>query len=82
MVPIDGTWDDELGEPHILAGAVDRLAVRHYCYASTKREFWVGWRGADGFGEERGSLLYERFVGAGRRGTWINLRSAARVRAG
>ncbi len=28
MVPIDGTWD-ELGEPHVLAGAIDRLAVRH-----------------------------------------------------
>jgi hypothetical protein len=30
VVPIDGTWDDELGEPHVLAGAIDRLAVRHY----------------------------------------------------
>jgi hypothetical protein len=30
MVPILGSWDEDLGQPHILAGAVDRLAVRHY----------------------------------------------------
>jgi hypothetical protein len=30
MVPIDGTWDDELGEPHWLAGSVDRLAGSAY----------------------------------------------------
>lgn len=30
MVPIEGTWDDELGEPHMLGGSVDRLAIRHY----------------------------------------------------
>ncbi len=27
MVPIVGTWDEDLEEPHILAGSVDRLAV-------------------------------------------------------
>lgn len=104
VVPIDGTWDDDLGEPHLLGGSVDRLAVRHflrkeavciddyktgkeyrflrhnlqftaYAYASTKPEFWVGWRGEDGFGEERGRQLFERFEGAGRRGTWINMRT-------
>lgn len=30
MVPIDGTWDEDLGEPHYLAGSIDRLVVRHY----------------------------------------------------
>ncbi len=104
MVPIDGTWDDELAEPHQLAGTVDRLAVRYfrgkpavciddfktgkeyknlrqnlqftaYCYASTKHEFWTGWQGEDGFGTERGTRLFNRFQNAGRRGTWINLRS-------
>lgn len=30
MVPIAGTWDEELGEPHYLGGSVDRLAIRHY----------------------------------------------------
>lgn len=102
--PIDGTWDEELGEPHYLAGSVDRLAVRFYrraltvciddsksgkeqtylrhnvqgtaySYATTKREFWVGHRGEDGFGEERGEELYQRFQTAGRRFTWINLRT-------
>lgn len=104
IVPLEGTWDDELGEPHWLAGAVDRLAVRHYsrvpvlaiddlksgkeqphlrhnqqftayCLASTTREFWVGARGEDGFGEERGQELFERFQHAPRRGTWVNLRT-------
>lgn len=28
IVPLPGTWDEELGEPHWLAGAIDRLAVR------------------------------------------------------
>jgi hypothetical protein len=103
-VPIHGTWDDELGEEHRLAGTVDRLAVRHfkgvpavavddfktgqipsylrhdlqfsaYCYATTTREFWVGDRGEDGFGLERGQELFERFQGRGRRATWISLRT-------
>lgn len=30
MVPIDGTWDDDLGQPHILAGSIDRLVARKY----------------------------------------------------
>lgn len=30
IVPIAGTWDDELREPHHLAGSIDRLAIRHY----------------------------------------------------
>lgn len=30
QVPIDGTWDDDLGEPHYLAGSIDRLAIRHF----------------------------------------------------
>lgn len=29
-VPIDGTWDEELAEPHVLVGSIDRLAVRYY----------------------------------------------------
>ena len=30
VVPIHGTWDDDLGRPHELAGTVDRLSVRRY----------------------------------------------------
>ena len=30
QVPIAGTWDDELDEPHVLAGSIDRLACRYY----------------------------------------------------
>lgn len=104
MVPIDGTWDYDLNEPHVLAGSIDKLVVRWikrkqvlgvddyktgkeyrylrqnlqftaYCYATTKREFWTGWRGEDGFGEELGGQLFERFKDAGRRGTWINLKT-------
>lgn len=103
IVPLPGTWDDELGEPHWLAGSVDRLAARHYlrqlalciddyktgkeyvalrynlqfsgyALASLQREFWVGARGEDGFGD-RGEEMFQRFQGAGRRGTWINLRT-------
>jgi len=103
MVPIEGTWDFELEQPHILAGSIDRLVARRYkrhlilgvddyktgaeytylrqnlqfsayCYASTTREFWVGAHGEDGFGEERGQELFERFAGKSRRGTWINMR--------
>lgn len=29
-VEIPETWDDELGEPHVLLGTIDRLAVRYY----------------------------------------------------
>lgn len=112
IVPIEGTWDDDLQEPHFLAGSVDRLALRHYlrnlsvciddyktgkdykylrhnmqfsayCYASTQREFWVGFDGLvsghrmveDGFGEERGNELFTRLAECGRRGTWINMRT-------
>lgn len=104
MVPIEGTWDYELEQPHILAGAVDRMVARYYkrelalgiddwktgkeyrflrhnlqftayCYASTLPEFWTGWGGEDGYGQERGMQMYERFHGKGRRGTWINMRT-------
>ncbi len=103
QVPIEGTWDEDLGEPHVLAGTIDRLCVRHYsgrlilgiddyksgkeyrylrqnlqftayAYATTRREFWLGWRGEDGFGPERGERLFKRFDGKARRGTWINMR--------
>jgi hypothetical protein len=30
QVPIDGTWDEDLEQPHILAGTIDKLAVRYY----------------------------------------------------
>lgn len=30
QVPIPNTWDEDLGEPHILAGTIDRLALRRY----------------------------------------------------
>lgn len=104
VVPVPGTWDEDLGEPHLLGGSIDRLATRHYSrrlvvavddyktgreqtylrhnlqftaylMATTLPEFWTGYRGEDGFGQERGMELYERFRGAGRRGTWINLRT-------
>ena len=103
IVPLPDTWDDELGEPHWLAGAIDRLTMGHfqrkpilkiedlktgkeqqalrynlqfsgYALASLQREFWLGARGEDGFGE-RGQQLFEHFAGAGRRGTWINLKT-------
>lgn len=103
-VPIFGTWDEDLQEPHTLNGTIDRLAVRYYtgrpvvavddyksgkeyrflrqnlqftayCYATTQPEFWTGAGGEDGFGPERGALLYERFKALARRGTWINMRT-------
>lgn len=30
VVPIQGTWDAELGKPHELAGTIDRLSLRFY----------------------------------------------------
>lgn len=30
QVPIPGTWDEELGEPHILAGTLDKLSLRRF----------------------------------------------------
>jgi hypothetical protein len=110
QVPIEGTWDEELEEPHILAGTIDKLALRKYqakpyvsvedyktgkestflrqnlqftayCYATTRPEFWSGWRGEDGFGVV-GSNLYERFTTFARRGTWINLRTVKAQDAG
>jgi ATP-dependent helicase/DNAse subunit B len=104
QVPIFGTWDYELEAEHVLAGTIDRLAVRHYagvetvcvddyktgaeyrflrqnlqftayCYATTRMDFWIGYGGEDGFGVERGSALYQRFLKAPRRGTWINMRT-------
>jgi hypothetical protein len=30
QIPIPGTWDEESEEPHILAGTIDRLAVRYF----------------------------------------------------
>ena len=53
-----------------------------YCYATTQREFWVGSEGEDGFGEERGSKLYEDYLKAARRFTWIDLRSAKFLEGG
>jgi len=51
------------------------LQFSAYCYATTKREFWVGNKGEEGFGPERGEQLYQRFLDAPRRGTWINLKT-------
>jgi hypothetical protein len=110
-VPIPGTWDAELEEPHRLAGAIDLLganaisripyveigdfktgkipvALRHeqqftaYAMASTQREFWIGDRGEDGFGVERGEELFQRFHGKARRGTWISLKTFKYIDAG
>lgn len=30
QVPIDGSWDELLNEPHVLAGSIDRLVARRY----------------------------------------------------
>lgn len=105
IVPIDGTWDYDLGEPHVLAGSIDRFSLKYlkrtlvvetsdyksgreykylrhnlqftaYSYATTKREFWVGWRGEDGFGPDRGEELHQRTLGLARHGTWINLKKS------
>lgn len=110
MVPIEGTWDYDLDEPHILAGSVDRLSAEFYkrqlvlkcddfktgknyeylrqnlqltayLYASTRREFWCGWRGEDGFGD-RGPELHVRFANAYRRGSWISIKSQKAMDAG
>jgi hypothetical protein len=91
QVPIDGTYDELTEAPHVLAGTIDRLAVRHYsrkpalcvddyksgkeyrylrqnlqftayCYATTKREFWTGWRGEDGFGAVARNPAAQRFA--------------------
>lgn len=104
LVDIEGTFDEDTGKPHQLAGSIDRLAARHYarkltlcvddyktgkeqkflrhnmqfsayCYATTRQEFWTGNGGEDGFGQQRGMELFERFVSAARRGTWINMRT-------
>ncbi len=110
QVPIEGTWDYDLDEPHILVGTIDRLAARYYkgvlvievgdyktgkdytylrqniqfsayCMASTRREFWAGWRGEDGFGE-RGPDLFDRFKTTPRRGAWFSLRGKKVMDAG
>jgi hypothetical protein len=110
-VPVDGTWDDAAGEPHVLFGTLDRLQLethqgrpvvavgdyktgvqpsylRHhlqftaYCYATTRPEFWTGWRGEEGFGAEYGATMYKRFAPHARRGTWINLQRFTEADAG
>lgn len=104
IVPVIGTWDDDLNEPHMLGGSIDRLVerprkgkivlsvddfksgkeqryLRHnlqgtaYCFATTQIEFWQGFAGEVGFGEERGAELFERFENAERRFRWVNLRT-------
>lgn len=35
VVPIEGTWDEELNEPHMLAGSIDRLVLRRYSRKET-----------------------------------------------
>lgn len=110
-VAIEGTWDEALGEPHRLAGSIDRLGARFYsrkpvvavddlktgrdypglrhniqfsayCFATTQLSFWTGDRGEDGFGVERGTELYQRFLHAGRRGTWISIKQMKFLDAG
>jgi hypothetical protein len=102
QVPIEGTWDYDLDQPHILAGSIDRLSSQFvkrlltlsiddyksgkdyvdlrqnlqgtsYAYATTRKEFWLGWNGEDGFGE-RGAELHAQFAGAYRRFRWISLK--------
>lgn len=50
------------------------LQFTAYAYATTRPEFWMGYRGEDGFGKERGLALHKQMEDWGRRGTWINLR--------
>jgi ATP-dependent helicase/DNAse subunit B len=52
-----------------------------YGYASTRREFWCGWNGEDGFGE-RGEEMYQRFRTAARHGTWFSLKTQKVMDAG
>lgn len=53
-----------------------RHNVQHiaYAYATTRPEFWIGNPEylTDGFGQARGTELYERFATAPRRGYWID----------
>lgn len=111
IVPIAGTHDEDTGGPHLLAGTIDRLAIRHYqakpyvaiddyksgkeqqylrqnlqftayAYASTRREFWTGWQGEDGFGKTQGMKLHDQTRDWARRGTWISLKSHKPLDAG
>lgn len=110
QIPIPGTFDEDQGEPHVLAGTIDRLALRRYrgkpylsiedyktgkdypylrqnlqftgySLASTMPQFWTGWRGEDGFGDQ-GEQLYARFERYARRGMWINMRRVVQQDAG
>lgn len=111
QVPIEGTWDYDLNEPHILAGTLDRLSTQFvkrkltltcddyksgkdyvdlrqhlqftsYLMATTRKEFWIGWNGEDGFGPEKGLELHRQFSGAYRRGRWISLKKHKVMDAG
>ncbi len=88
IVPDQPTWSLTIAdETHVTAGVVthnsgkeykflrQNLQFSAYCYASTKPEFWHGWRGEDGFGPGRGGQLFHRFEGKARRGTWINMKT-------
>lgn len=109
-VPIEGTWDYERREPHVLAGSIDKLSIRRqgrdryvlvddvktgkdhtylrqnlqftaYAYASTRPQFWHGWKGEDGFGARAGELVTFTAPLA-RRARWISLKSRKALDAG
>jgi hypothetical protein len=88
VVPDQPTWALTVEDgTHVTAGVVthntgkeyrnlrQHLQFTAYAYATTQPEFWTGWRGEDGFGDERGLQLHQRFEKAARRGTWINMRN-------
>jgi ATP-dependent helicase/DNAse subunit B len=53
-----------------------------YLYASTRKEFWAGWNGEDGFGAAKGLELHRQFASAYRRGRWIGLKKHKVMDAG
>lgn len=57
------------------------LQFTAYAYASTRKEFWTGWRGEDGFGDE-GQQLHINTQGIARQGLWISLKHHKPMDAG
>jgi hypothetical protein len=67
MIPTHNTGKTQYHLQH-------NLQFTAYLWATTKPEFWLGWRGEEGFGEARGAQLFERFAETPRRAFWINLK--------
>lgn len=52
-----------------------------YAFASTQREFWTGNAQfhTEGFGQERGEYLFNRFANHARKFTWVNLSDSVKL---